>query len=140
MYIFISRLFIFIRQWRQVTRLTMRQAVKTPLAENLRVTCGGYSIQHKGMGAGSMYVSSQYGVSPSRWLGSLFQLGHQPKLGISCGSSNRIVGRSVQVGGLDSDGDGVYAGIRGEAIVEAGWMGTVGAGRLWCLVVSWALV
>lgn len=83
----------------QVTRLVVRQSVKVPITEKSTVTCGGYSLHHRGMGAGSMYVSAHHELSQAEWVGSLVQLGHQPKIGFSCGSSNNNSGRSVQVGG-----------------------------------------
>lgn len=47
----------------QLTRLTVRQSVQVPVAESTNVTFGGYALQHGGLGAGSMYVSTQHDVS-----------------------------------------------------------------------------
>ncbi|CAN0177099.1 unnamed protein product [Scytosiphon promiscuus] len=81
----------------ELTRLTVRQSVQVPLADATNVTFGGYSLHHSGMGTGSVYLSAHHEVSPSQWLGSIVQLGNQPKVGFSCGTiSKGGEGLSVQ--------------------------------------------
>lgn len=79
----------------------IRQAVRIPLTANTQVTCGGYTVQQGGIGAGSLYLSSQYNVSPTQWLGTLLELGHKSKLAFSCGTSDdsdsNSAPRSLQV-------------------------------------------
>lgn len=66
----------------------IRQAVKIPLTDKTQVTCGGYTVQQGGIGAGSLYLSSQHNVSPTHWLGTMLELGHKSKLAFSCGTSD----------------------------------------------------
>eukprot|EP00752_Nemacystus_decipiens_P008472 g7570.t1 len=81
----------------ELTRLTVRQSVQVPVADTTNVTFGGYSLHHGGLGMGSVYLSAQHNVSPTQWVGSLIQVGHQPKVGVSCGTSSEGgAGVSVQ--------------------------------------------
>lgn len=66
----------------------IRQAVRIPITDKTQVTCGGYTVQQGGIGAGSLYLSSQHNVSPTHWLGTLLELGHKSKLAFSCGTSD----------------------------------------------------
>ncbi|CAM9254074.1 unnamed protein product [Ascophyllum nodosum] len=71
-----------------VTRLVVRQAIKVPLTDKTHVTCGGYALHHGGIGAGSVFLSAQHDVSPTHWVGSVVELGHQTKVSCSCGTNN----------------------------------------------------
>eukprot|EP00903_Cladosiphon_okamuranus_P016023 g14795.t1 len=72
----------------ELTRLTVRQSVQVPVADTTNVTFGGYSMHHRGLGLGSVYLSAQHHVSPTQWVGSLVQVGQQSKVGVSCGTSS----------------------------------------------------
>ncbi|CAN0115039.1 unnamed protein product [Pylaiella littoralis] len=116
----------------ELTRLTVRQSVQVPVADSLNVTFGGYSLHDGGLGAGSVYLSAQHDVSDAQWVGSLVQLGQQPKIGLSCGtSSGSGAGSSVQTQCTYAPDDGLELRISTTerldpaTVVDASW-GVVG--------------
>ncbi|CAM9528872.1 unnamed protein product, partial [Ectocarpus sp. 8 AP-2014] len=81
----------------ELARLTVRQSVQVPVADSTNITFGGYSLHHNGLGAGSVYLSAQHDVTAEQWIGSLVQIGQQPKVGLSCGTASEgSSGVSVQ--------------------------------------------
>ncbi|CAB1119381.1 unnamed protein product [Ectocarpus sp. CCAP 1310/34] len=81
----------------ELARLTVRQSVQVPVADSTNITFGGYSLHHNGLGVGSVYLSAQHDVTAEQWVGSLVQIGQQPKVGLSCGTASKgSSGVSVQ--------------------------------------------